>query len=146
MVVIVTVIFFAIAGAFLYFYRKATVTTKNIMNALKEQYGNDLLLVTGCSIVRQRKRIPGFLALTREHVIYRSILKKQKGEIPLRDIIEYEVEDITHTQPRQARKYRTAKILRIDTGDNDSKRFAVAESKAVLWARALGKAIESGAR
>ena len=135
--ILYAVLFVAIASLFLLLYLFIRSKGRGIVRKFRGLYGEDLVLVTGCGIITSLSREPGVLGLLRDRVIYESTITGKSGEIPFGDVVGIGLEDTRHTKHRRARKYRNAKVLKINTTKGEASLFAIPLSKAAAWEEAL---------
>lgn len=137
-VVIILLPVVAFGGMFLYFkwLQKKGFSQKA---EFEQQYGDDLLMISGCGLVNPSSRIPGILVRLPDRLVYKSLSARGKptGEIMVQDV------DTTLWQPamtipnRKIRRYRNAQVLGLNLTDGKSYLFIVAPQLLVEWEKHL---------
>lgn len=73
----------AISGVFFLLYLGVQGRSRKIVEQLREQYGRDTILVTGCGNIGTYSRVQGVLALIRDRIVYKPVINGERGEILL---------------------------------------------------------------
>ena len=127
------------AGIFFGLYQRVKKKGRSVADKLREEYGSDLKLVSGCGIITSHSRVPGVLALLKDRIVHKSLMAGGNGEIYLHTIIGFSAEDTHGSRYPRARKYRNARVLAFKTDKGEEKLFVVEKANAPAWEKSLKK-------
>jgi hypothetical protein len=133
--IFVVIVPVAVIGGLFYLWLRIRSRGRALIDAMNQEFGTRIRLVTGCGIVCPPNRVPGVLALLDDRIAYRSLISLAggEGEIPLPGIAKLTWEHAARSEHQMARKYRNASVIGITTREGDVKIFVVAESLSREW-------------
>ncbi|MEW5734451.1 MAG: hypothetical protein AB1921_06330 [Thermodesulfobacteriota bacterium] len=106
---------------------------------MRRELGGALVLISGCGIISGYSRVPGVLALSRTHLVHRSLVMDCRGKTPLSGIRGFTLESSRSTGHARARKYRRAVVLEVEAPGSALPLFVLPEARAEAWNEALNR-------
>ena len=118
-------------------YFLAVRSGKKLRAGIKDTYGPRLKLVSGCGVISGYNRVPGVLGLLDDRIIFRAMITGENGEILFQNIQGWLMENTASSRYQRARKYRSARVLALETTDGKTRLFVLSEKSAPKWEQHL---------